>query len=64
MICNVFCEVICTEVATLIYVDAGFYSIHFQGLLQNFRKRYLMKWSGMMEVGDALSFDNEGRIPK
>ena len=61
---SVFCEVIFTEVATLISFDAGFYSVRFQGLPQNFRKEHLMKWSGMMEVGDALSFDDESRIPK
>lgn len=63
---GVFCEVVFTEVAsaTLISFDAGFYPICFQGSPQNFRKEHLMKWSGMMEVGDALSIDNESRIPK
>lgn len=60
---SVFCEVIFTEVATLISFDAGFYSICFQGLPQNFRKEHLMKWAGMMEVGDA-SFDKESRMLK
>lgn len=52
-----FCEVVFTEVATatVISFGAGFYPIHFQGSPQNFRKEHLMKWSGMMEVGPALS---------
>lgn len=51
-----------TEVATLIYFGAGFYSIRFQGLAQNFREKHLIKWSGMIGTGDALSFDKESRI--
>lgn len=53
-----------TEVATLIYFGAGFYSIRFQGLAQNFREKHLMKWSGMIGTGDALSFDKGSGIPK
>lgn len=61
---NVFCEVMATEVATLICFDAGFYSIRFQGLSQNFREEHLMKWSGTIGTGDALSFDKGSRMPK